>query len=258
MKTIHGFELLVDPVKDSGVERDLYYLGTYEQGTLNIIQKILTPGDVFVDIGANIGLMTVFASHLVGPEGKVCAFEANPETKKILDFNVNLNGITNVITSGYAVGAENGNAKIFPNWNVNRGAASLIQSGTGDDYFPVEVIRFDQFKEIDPSKVSLMKIDIEGFEFEALKGCGNIFELPYPPIIIIECSNAGNLFKPEKGDVLEYLKKMNKYHFYVLEKGSQRESSLVEIYYSKQAPAYSNIFCIPQEKIENLPKNIFK
>ncbi len=70
MKTRYGFCLQIDPVRDQGVERSIYYTGTYEKGSLAIMKRLLRKGDSFVDVGANIGLMSLYASQLVGASGK--------------------------------------------------------------------------------------------------------------------------------------------------------------------------------------------
>ena len=57
--TIYEFKIKVDPVIDNGVERAIYYYGTYEKGTLDVIGKILKEGDTFIDVGANIGIMSL-------------------------------------------------------------------------------------------------------------------------------------------------------------------------------------------------------
>lgn len=256
IKTLHGFYLCVDPLKDRGVERDLYYLGDYETGTLTIMDHILRPGNIVVDIGANIGLMTIFASVRIGKNGKVYAFEANPETKKILDSNIKLNDVSNVITSPYALGAESGQGKIYTNWHINRGGASLLKSNLSSDYFPVEIIRLDQFSGMNDLKTDLIKIDIEGYELEALKGCGAILNSPQAPMLIIECSNAGKNYQPEKGDIFQFLTSRNKYRFFVLTRGSERKSPLKEITHPRQVPHHSNIFCFLNDHLTLLPANI--
>ena len=104
LKTRYGFYLMIDPVKDNGVERSIYYTGTYEKGTLFIIGNILSEGDTFVDVGANIRLMSLFATSIVKDTGKIIAFEPNPETMRILKSNIELNNASNIETSYYALG----------------------------------------------------------------------------------------------------------------------------------------------------------
>ena len=125
--TIYNFQLNVDPVLDNGVERALYYFGTYEGGTLDIIGRILKEGDVFVDVGANIGLMSIYAGFKVGEQGNVFAFEPNPNTKNLLIENIKLNKIQNIKVEGLALSNETKKSKIYDRWDVNRGGASLIK-----------------------------------------------------------------------------------------------------------------------------------
>src|SRR5947208_17148786 len=73
VRTVFGCSLVVDASLDRGVEREVYYHGTYEAGTLNVLEKVLRPGDIFLDVGANIGLMSLVASRLVGLHGRVYA-----------------------------------------------------------------------------------------------------------------------------------------------------------------------------------------
>ncbi len=65
VKTVHGFKMLVDPVLDKGLERALFNYGTYEAGTLKLMNDILRDGDTFIDIGANIGLMSLHAGKIL-------------------------------------------------------------------------------------------------------------------------------------------------------------------------------------------------
>jgi FkbM family methyltransferase len=70
----------------------------WDDPTLHLLERILRPGDRFLDIGANIGYFTVFASMLVGATGRVHAFEPNPRTADVLIRNVRMNKIGHVCT----------------------------------------------------------------------------------------------------------------------------------------------------------------
>lgn len=88
--TLYGFKMKVDKVGE-GIESHLRLFGTYEKGTLQIMRFILKEGSAFLDGGANIGFMSLYASKLVGPQGKVFAFEPYPETYNKLLENLGLN-----------------------------------------------------------------------------------------------------------------------------------------------------------------------
>jgi len=73
-----------------------------------LFRAFLRPGDVVVDVGANIGTHTLEAASLVGPGGRVYAVEAHPRTHRFLAANIRLNRFGNIITSNNAAGAEIG------------------------------------------------------------------------------------------------------------------------------------------------------
>ena len=91
LKTIHGFYLRIDPSIDKGVELSLHETGTYEKGILDYLEKNLKKGDCFIDVGANIGVMSLFASQCVGDNGQVFSYEASHSTLQILEENIQLN-----------------------------------------------------------------------------------------------------------------------------------------------------------------------
>ena len=69
-----GIQLVLDPKLDKGLETILYYHGSYELGTLDLISKCLNPRDTFLDVGANIGLFSIYLSENCSGI-QVCAFE---------------------------------------------------------------------------------------------------------------------------------------------------------------------------------------
>jgi hypothetical protein len=83
LKTPDGIKLIIDPVNDHGVELSLHETGTYEKGILNYIRENFRNDGIFVDVGANIGLMSLFVSRYF-PNATIHAFEAHPETAVIL------------------------------------------------------------------------------------------------------------------------------------------------------------------------------
>lgn len=242
-KTLHGFELEIDPLLDNGVERTLYYFGTYERGTLGFISEHLKEGDVFFDIGANIGLMSLYAAGCVGSEGKVIAFEANPETANILKNNIALNSVNNIDVIAKAVGNDTGSIKIYNNWSVNRGGASVIKPNDASSFSEVELIRIDALKEYQDMTISMVKIDVEGFELDVLKGMEKVLRRKDAPILIVECSATTN-----KDDtisaIFDFIKGVNHYSVFKLDRTKERAGKLVEVKRREELPHHDNIFCI--------------
>ena len=107
-----GQRLLLDPQEDT-YQSQISESGTYEPGTLNLMSEVLRPGDTFVDVGANLGLMTVHGSSLVGSKGKVFAFEPSPTVYKRLTQNLELNSCKNVQAYQVALGERAQTAIIY-------------------------------------------------------------------------------------------------------------------------------------------------
>ena len=238
-------KLWIDPVNDDGVERSLYYTGSYETGTLAFIKNNLKKGDCFVDVGANIGLMSIVASKVVGSQGKIFSFEPHPNTVKILRFNVNLNSINNIEVLEKGVSSRSGEAKIYDRWDVNRGGASLLSSSSKQKSHDIQIVSLDEvFENID---VNMLKIDIEGFELEALKGAENLLSSQTPPILIVECTEETEHKNYSREALYSYLKETNrKYRFYKLKGSKSRKSKLVEVNSISDLPTHDNLFCISE------------
>jgi FkbM family methyltransferase len=257
-ETLYGFRLHLDPVQDHGVERSIYYFGTYEKGTLHILDHILAPGDVFVDVGANIGLMSVFASQKVGEKGRVVSFEPNPKTRAILQKNISLNHCTNIRAEAFALSEQNKKSRIYDRWDVNRGGASLIAPEKPTDSYEIEETTFSDFFADTPS-IKLVKIDVEGYELNVLKGARKyLLDSPNPPSLVVEfSSDRVNTFGKETVPLFTFLKDLNIYRFFTAEKGKERISALREITHEKQLPTHDNVFCFTKEQLKQLPKKLF-
>lgn len=259
MTTLYGFKLKIDPVKDKGVELSIYNSGTYEKGTLFIIDSILKKGATFLDIGANIGLMSIFTSKVVGPNGKIIAFEPNPETRKILLENIQLNNISTIEVSPYAIGSKRETGKIYDRWDSNRGSASIVPSNenTGEGY-DIEIISLKEYP-FESNKIDLIKIDVEGFELEVLKGSADILSSLHPPMLIVECSsNRENTFGEDITALYNFIQQMNNYRFYKSKGTKERISKLIEIKSAENLPIHDNIYCFTNEHLKTIPKKLFK
>jgi tRNA G37 N-methylase Trm5 len=77
--------------------------GAWERDTVRLFERILRAGDVVVDIGAHVGYFTLIAARSVGPEGRVYAFEPDPENYALLVRNIELNGYQNIMPIQKAV-----------------------------------------------------------------------------------------------------------------------------------------------------------
>lgn len=154
-------------------------VGGLEPGTRSLIRKLLPPGGTFVDIGAHIGLLTLAGARAVGPKGRVYAFEAAPDTFKLLERTVEINHVSPpVVMRSVAVGAEGGE-HVFHVRNI-LGHSSLYDFADSDEGFTVadvtvQVMPLDGLLPGD-ERVDLVKIDVEGAELDVLAGMRELLE----------------------------------------------------------------------------------
>lgn len=236
----------IDPVKDQGVERTLYYTGTYEMGTLDIIDRFLPEGGTFVDVGANIGLMSLFAALKAGEEGSVIAFEPHRETHAIAQHNIEINNFENFITLiPKGVGAQKEERRLYDNWSVNRGAASLVK---GDDTQKGEVIQIATLdQELEDRLVDVLKIDVEGYELEALKGAVKLLQRPKPPVLIVECTEETEHQGYSRTELFNFIRATQpRYQCYKLKGTKLRRSSLIKVNTVQDLPTHDNLICLPK------------
>ena len=170
------------------VGRAAFYVGDLDRKITWICAQIVKPGDTVLDIGANIGMVTLWLSTLVGKKGKVHAFEPNPEVQKILAETLVHNQVSNVCLHSFALGEEQGSLELrIPKFNT--GAASLIRHRDLIDGDRVEVPVRSLSKIVEEEgikSIRLLKIDVEGFEAEVLKGGEEVLREIRPEAILFE------------------------------------------------------------------------
>ena len=153
------------------IERYLYVFGTWEPSLSAYLSSTLRPGDVFVDIGANVGYFTLLAARAVGPTGRVVAMEAMPATATKLRANVEANGLDNVEVIARAASDVDGHIDIFsgPVTNLGRTSTSPMADSTAVDRVECVVASSAVPQEL-WSRVRVVKIDVEGDELRVLHG----------------------------------------------------------------------------------------
>ena len=173
---------------DDYVGRAAYYVGELDRKITWICAQIARPGATVLDIGANIGMVTLWLSTLVGKNGKVHAFEPNPKLQKILEETLDHNQVSNVCLHPIALGAEQGSLELrIP--RVNAGAASLIRNRDLSDCDVVEVPVRSLSKivaEEGIKSIQLIKIDVEGFEAKVFQGGQEVLGSIRPEAILFE------------------------------------------------------------------------
>jgi len=207
---------------DEWIQQQIYFLGYFDPTGIRFIKNQLYEGEIFVDIGANIGAYSLIASRLVGKSGKVIAFE--PASKSFLRLlkNISLNSITNILPERLAVIDRSTQADLYISGSQNLGMSSIYHhdSETGITE-KVEAISLDDYVEKKGiSRISLIKIDIEGSEYLALKGMQKVLTGMRPKILVeLKEETLKNSGYTEK-DVMTLFEKAGYSRFMIDDKGN--------------------------------------
>jgi FkbM family methyltransferase len=182
--------LRVEAVAAEQISRAVYVSGLYEPNTALVLKSWLHRGSVMVDIGANMGLFTLLASRWVGPSGKVLAVEPSPRERQRLLAHLRLNAITNVDVAASAVSDRIGSGELLIADREHSGLNTLASrfaygNVTSVSTVPVPVVTLDSL--IDRggiSRVDVIKLDVEGAEYAALKGGASTLSRHRPRLVI--------------------------------------------------------------------------
>lgn len=166
---------------DDAVQRTLYYHGTYEPETTGLIAAALTPGDIFLDIGANAGHYTFLAARIVGPAGHVHAIEASPSTARQLSDDVRRNTLDRRVTVHQVAALDRrGRVTIRDPADPTQVGERRVSRDGGD----VEAIPLDEL--LPDTQPAIIKVDVEGAELRVLAGMRRLLERSQPRLVIVE------------------------------------------------------------------------
>lgn len=150
----------------------------WDEAVLREAQGLIGPGDTVLDIGAHVGTIALPVAHLVGPQGAVFAFEPQRKLYRELVKNVELNGLDNVVALRYALGDTTAIIEMDPPSEGNEGGTGVGHGGDTVELRPLDSFGF--------STVSLVKIDVEGFENQVLDGAREMLRATGLPPLLIE------------------------------------------------------------------------
>lgn len=223
--------------EDVFVGKSLREYGWYSMGEITLFEKALNPQCVVVEVGANIGSLTVPISRMAG---YVLAFEPQPQNFELLSSNVRRNGLTNTWVRHTAIGSSRGLTnmpyleELHPQGNFGG-----IEVGQGT--YPVAVETLDDVcRDLKVPKIDLIKVDVEGYEREVFKGAVScIFK--FRPALYFE-----NDRKEKSRELLEFVRSLEyrMYHHQPrLDEGADRNI------WDHQFASY-NILAVPREGAE--------
>jgi FkbM family methyltransferase len=171
-----GMKVMLDPTQS--MDMRLYFDGDYEPDTLAAVQRLAPVGGTVIDIGANIGLISLWASRCVGPEGRVVSVEPSPWAMNRLMANTRLNQAANITTVLGASSNHIGTGEMFV-INGYRVDDTVTNTHEHVAFTTIDQVVADQALD----RVDLIKTDTDGYEVDVLRGAATTLERFRPAII---------------------------------------------------------------------------
>ncbi len=165
---------------DTVVGCALRIYGEYSEDEVSLYRVLLRRDDIVIEVGANIGSLTVPLSRCCK---SIYAFEPQPENFDLLVSNLNCNGIANVTAFPFAIGADIGQINIPALDTIYHNNFGNVEAGSGE--LEVEIKSLDKMRSLEKLKIKFIKIDVEGMELEVLKGAEQIINRD-SPILYVE------------------------------------------------------------------------
>jgi FkbM family methyltransferase len=242
---VQGSKMLLDP-KD---QRSLSVYGVHEPLETEIVKRLIKQGDIVLDIGANIGYYTLLFAKLVGPQGKVFAFEPAPSNYALLERNVEINGYKNVVLVQKAVSNRTMKVKLY--LSASSIGDHRIYQEDGRQFVEVEAVSLDDFFRYYGGRIDFIKMDIQGAEFVAFQGMLNLLKKNKSVQLITEY--APSWIKRSGSDPEDYLKLLTKQGFELYEINEKRKrltlTNIADLLtaYTCQTEDWTNLLCVRGE-----------
>lgn len=202
----HGqkFKIIIDP-RNGYLDEQVYAKKLYEPHIVAEFVENIKAGNTCIDVGANIGHHAIIMSQAVKEGGIVYAFEPIPFIRTQMEESIVLNNIKNIQI--FSEGLSDAEGELNLNINEhNVGASSLVNPGDGVS-LPVQLKTLDSY---DFKNIDFIKIDVEGFEYNVLKGAESTIAQCHPKILLEYSPVYYQKHSPsDSKNILEFLKKYN-------------------------------------------------
>ena len=201
-----GYKLYLDP-------EDQLMLSVNEYPLHPILKKIIHLGDSIIDVGANIGILTLFFRKLVGDEGMIYSFEPNPIVFSILEKNIKENNLINIQIENKAVSNRDGKVQFI----IDSSITSSKISEKGENTIDMDCVTLDNYFLKKDIQIDFVKIDTEGFDWTVIQGMKNIIKINPKIKILIEFHTS--LIKESGTTVKKFLKIIQDLNFIIYDLG---------------------------------------
>jgi FkbM family methyltransferase len=222
---------------DCVISSALVYSDWPEFRELQFIRRILEQGNVVIDVGANVGHISLLLSDIVGAEN-IFAFEPTPVSFRRLKENWKLNGWSATNVFQYAVGRSAGSIRV-PD-SVSPETENRVSPAADGKCIEVTLIALDDWRVYwNGRRVGLLKIDVEGYEPEVFAGARELLRNDRPRLVMFE--SLGGAVDPEIANILSH----SRYEVFQLDEKGEPDFSRC----SRQ-----NLFAVPTEERSSLLK----
>ena len=246
VENVHGHKMYLD-------EADSLHLswgGSHEPFETQFFEDNVKPGDIIVDIGANIGYYTLYFAKKVTNQGHVYAFEPDPVNFELLNKNIEINKYKNITAINKAVSNTNEIIKLYI-CNENRGDHRTYDSHEGRDFVEINAAHLDDYFSDSERQIDLIKMDIQGAEFKAVQGMAGILKKSRNVKLVIEFWPYGlALAGADAKDLYSLLEELGFSIFEISEKSrSVREANIDELLqaFTVENQKFTNLLCEKRE-----------
>jgi FkbM family methyltransferase len=226
----------------------------FEKAETNFVQRLLKPGATVLDVGAHHGFYSLLASKLVGPAGRVIAFEPSPRERNRLKRHIRINSCSNVHVCDFALGKTAKRETLHlvdgsEDW-CNSLRPPAVQTKTTK--IEIDVKPLDEFlKESPVAIVDFVKLDVEGGEMDVLIGAMELLRSSSRPILMVEVEDIRT--KPwgyRASEIVRLLAEIGYQWFSIAEEGLPYPIA------SDQEKYDANLVAVPQEKVSIFEKEM--
>ncbi|HKY70327.1 MAG TPA: FkbM family methyltransferase [Nitrospira sp.] len=229
------------------------YLGLFEKDSLSVARRLLKPGAVVLDIGANVGAHTLPLARAVGPNGKVYAFEPTAFAFRKLQRNIELNADVKspIILEQMMLGDSTTQLpdRMYSSWPLTHG--SVLHERHGGRLICLPAARVssvdDYVREAGIRQIDLMKIDVDGYESAVLCGAHSTLASLRPPIILEFAPYVLDEAGTSVEGLCEILRR-HRYHLYAVSTGQLLPVAVERVKKFLRGGCSINVLCVPSEK----------
>ncbi len=243
----NGARLYLDP--DDYVHCMMFY-NRYSREILNAFEQFLKPGDTAIDVGAHVGFFTMFLAGLVTSSGHVYGFEPDPRAMSFLRKSVSASQMDWIDVSSFALASGRGCIPFYLAKGLGSSSAIKSLQQLEATQTSISTVSLDEL--VDEGRVlgtvRLVKIDIEGFELEAIRGMTKVLK-NHRPVVLLEVNKEMLQARGETPSTLFELVTSLNYRIEALLKprrGKYKASALTKpLEYDPQQDGYYDVLCLP-------------